>query len=108
MKEGPYEAIDIHLDVACEEVGAPHVQADRNYCGGDAGHSVAARHVHGIQEEIAGSIQFQEAGRLSGVGDFVHDRLWARLFDRQIDLRYARDCAPSVRRISASVIRLSV
>src|SRR5262249_5657334 len=72
-------------------------QADWNHRRGDAGHSLRARHLHGLEAAVAGGLQFPEAGGLRDVGNPVHDRPRPRLFfPRQIDLRSGRDRATPV------------
>jgi hypothetical protein len=36
-----------------------------------------------MEEEIAGHVQFQKAGRLSGMGDFIFDRMRGCLCGRE-------------------------
>jgi hypothetical protein len=64
----------------------PHVQDHRDHPGHNADRSLPPRHLHALEEEIAGRIRIQEAARSCGLADPVLHRMRDRLCGRKIDL----------------------
>src|SRR5262249_48555215 len=86
-RQGPTQQASRATTARSALMSIPCVQADHDSCGCDTDHPVPENHLlRAIEGDEAGCFRFQEADRLSGMGDLARYRLRDRLLGRKIDI----------------------